>query len=174
MKFNRRFQNALMLPTGDVLIVGGNSSGLKFNDSGWIAAAESWNPATNSWTELADMSVPRTYHSVALLLPDGRVYSGGGGLAGNPNVDHDDAQIFTPPYLYNSNGTLATRPVINNAPGKVDPGEKVTVNASNGITKFSLIKMTATTHGLSTDLRFLNVPFTAQGGGNYELTNERQ
>jgi hypothetical protein len=31
---------------------------------------------------LAPASVPRNYHSIGLLLPDGRVFNGGGGLGG--------------------------------------------------------------------------------------------
>jgi len=40
----RKFQNAVMLPTGEVMIIGGNSSGIKFNDSGSILEPEIWNP----------------------------------------------------------------------------------------------------------------------------------
>ena len=72
MAFARKFQNAVMLPTGEVLIVGGNTSGLKFNDTGAVLEAELWDPGTQSWTVLNAMSVPRTYHSIALLMTDGR------------------------------------------------------------------------------------------------------
>lgn len=34
MTFPRRFQNAIVLPTGEVMIIGGNTSGIKFSDSG--------------------------------------------------------------------------------------------------------------------------------------------
>ena len=46
------------------------------------AHPEMWDPATGAWSQMAPMAIPRTYHSVALLLPDGRVFSGGGGLCG--------------------------------------------------------------------------------------------
>ena len=61
--------------------------------------------------------MPRNYHSTALLLPNGTVYNGGGGLCGgcvcNDGVNtnggcltpnHQDMQIFTPPYLFNPDG----------------------------------------------------------------------
>lgn len=44
--------------------------------------AELWNRRTEQWTSMAPMGAPRTYHSVAVLMPDGRVFSGGGGLCG--------------------------------------------------------------------------------------------
>ena len=46
-------------------------------------AAEAWDPATNSWTTLASNTVFRGYHSVALLMPDGRVWMGGGNKQAN-------------------------------------------------------------------------------------------
>ena len=42
---------------------------------------------------MATGPTPRNYHSVALLLPDGRVFSGGGGLCGPCATNHPDAQI---------------------------------------------------------------------------------
>ncbi|MEM7013478.1 MAG: galactose oxidase-like domain-containing protein, partial [Verrucomicrobiota bacterium] len=170
MKFQRKFHNALVLPTGEAIVIGGNTSNRAFSDQGSIMAAEMWNPNTNTWTELADMSVPRNYHSTALILPDGRVWSGGGGLSGNATTDHLDAQIFSPPYLYNAAGGLAPRPLITNSPDAVTPGRVADVTASNGIQRFTMIRMTSTTHAFTSDVRFLEVPFQNQGGGNYRLT----
>ena len=90
--------------------MGGNTSGLKFDDTGSILTAEIWNPTTGKWRVAADASVPRNYHSLALLMPDGRVLSAGGGLGGNA-ADHRDGQLYTPAALFNADGTLATRPV---------------------------------------------------------------
>ena len=40
-------------------------------------ACEMWDPATGTWTTMASLTTIRGYHSVALLLPDGRVLSAG-------------------------------------------------------------------------------------------------
>ena len=171
MQYARKFQNGVMLPTGEVLIVGGNTSGIKFNDSGTVLAAEMYNPETNTWTTLADMAVPRNYHSVALLMTDGRVWSGGGGLCGSGcAANHQDAQVFSPPYLFNGDGSLAARPSINSAPESVLHGQNFTVTASANIAKFSLIKMSSTTHGVNSDVRYLSVPFSQSSNGVYNLT----
>ncbi len=170
MHHARKFQNGVMLPTGEVLIVGGNTSGTKFSDNGTVLAAEMWDPETGIWTELSDMAIPRNYHSVALLMNDGRVFVGGGGLCGTGcAANHQDAQIYSPPYLFNADGSLATRPVINSAPVSVRNGATAMVNATAGLTKFSMVKMSSTTHGVNSDVRFLSIPFTDMGAGNYDL-----
>ena len=171
MAHARKFQSGVPLPTGEVLVIGGNTSGIKFNDTGSILTPELFNPETGTWTQLADMSVPRNYHSVALLMPDGRVWSGGGGLCGSGcAANHQDAQIFTPPYLFNADGTLATRPVIDSSPVAVRNGENITVTGTAGMTKFSAIKMSSTTHGVDSDVRYLSIPFTESIAGTYDLT----
>ncbi len=164
MHHARKFQNGVMLPTGEVLIVGGNTSGLKFNDDGTVLAAELWDPDTGIWTELTDMSVPRNYHSVAMLMTDGRIWVGGGGLCGTGcAANHMDAQIYSPPYLFDGGGSLAVRPSITSAPASARNGTSITVEATSGLASFSMIKMSTTTHGVNSDVRYLSVPFSGAG-----------
>ena len=54
-----------------------------FNDANPVLVAELWSPVTLTFSPMAPIAVPRNYHSVAVLLPDGTVFSGGGGLCGN-------------------------------------------------------------------------------------------
>ena len=54
-----------------------------FTDTNAIFVVETWDPDTLLFTTMAGASVPRNYHSIALLLPDARIFSGGGGLCGN-------------------------------------------------------------------------------------------
>ena len=168
MAHSRRFQNTVVLPNGEVLIAGGNTSGQKFSDVGTVLTPEIWNPQTEQWREVADMATPRNYHSVGLLLQDGRAFIGGSGYnAGSAN--HQDVEIYTPPSLYDDNGDLAPRPVITAAPENVATGSVFEVSASPNIQKFALIRMMATTHGLSTDQRYLSIPFSETSSGNYKL-----
>ena len=78
-----------------------------------LRIAELWDPATEKFTPVAIGAAPRTYHSVALLLQDGSVFSGGGGLCGNcGDNNHFNGQIWRPPYLFNADDTPAARPTI--------------------------------------------------------------
>jgi len=169
MALARKFNNAVVLPNNEVMVIGGNTSGTEFSDVGTQLEPELWNPDTRTWRRVANHAVPRNYHSVALLMTDGRVWSGGGGLCGC-SADHPDHQIYSPPYLFNADGTLATRPTISSAPNAITYGSTFTVQATAGATKFNLIKMSGVTHNLNSDLRLLKVPFTSPAAGQYQLT----
>ena len=115
--YARAYGNAVVLPNGQVVVVGGQTVGKIFSDDNSVLAPELWDPVTRRFTVLPPIAVGRNYHSVALLLPDARVLSGGGGLCWSScTVNHTDVQIFTPPYLFNADGTLATRPSITARP----------------------------------------------------------
>eukprot|EP00920_Eleutheroschizon_duboscqi_P035711 GHVT01086403.1.p1 GENE.GHVT01086403.1~~GHVT01086403.1.p1 ORF type:complete len:105 (+),score=2.63 GHVT01086403.1:26-316(+) len=80
MAYPRGFANGVVLPDGTVLVTGGQKRSLVFTDTDGITTAELFNPMTKTWTQMAREAVPRNYHSASVLLPDGRVWSGGGGL----------------------------------------------------------------------------------------------
>ncbi|MGY8687698.1 MAG: PA14 domain-containing protein, partial [Verrucomicrobiales bacterium] len=164
MRFPRRFSNAVVLPSGEVMIVGGNTSGI--SDEGTVLTPEIWNPRTNTWREVADMARPRNYHSVGLLLADGRVFAGGNGY---PNSNQQNGEIYTPPSLYTSGGQLAGRPVLSSAPDNVSCGSIFQVQGTPNLKKFAAIRLVATTHGLTTDQRYLSLPFSEATSGNYQL-----
>lgn len=167
----RSFANAVILPNGEVFVVGGNTSGLEFSDIGTVLTPEIWNPNTRQWREVSDHSIPRNYHSIALLLKDGRVLSAGGGLCGTCAANHQDGQIYSPPYLFNVDGSLATRPAITQAPNVVGYNDIFNVDVADNIQAFNIIKMSSTTHSTNTDLRFLSLPFADLGNGQYQITS---
>jgi YVTN family beta-propeller protein len=167
----RSFANAVILPNGEIFVVGGNTSGLEFSDEGTVLTPEIWNPDTRQWREVSDHSIPRNYHSVALLLNDGRVLSAGGGLCGACVANHQDGQVYSPPYLFNVDGSLATRPTIANAPKVIGYNDIFTVDVADNIQAFNIIKMSSTTHSTNTDLRFLSLPFADLGNGQYQISS---
>jgi len=97
MTFPRTYANAVVLPTGQILVVGGQTPGVTFSDDNPVLIPELWDPATESFTQLAPMQTPRVYHSVALLLSDGRAFAGGGGQCGDCAVNHPNARSFRLP-----------------------------------------------------------------------------
>ncbi len=169
----RKFHQMIPLPTSEVLVVGGNTTGTKFADNGSVLHAEIWNPQTRQFRSAASMSIPRDYHSTALLLTDGRVITAGGGYhPNNPDSSgtHQDAQIYSPPYLFNEDGDLAPRPNVSVLVDLVEHGEQFAVQTSGNIAYFSLIKMSSTSHAINTDVRQFQPAFTALGNNQYSLT----
>jgi hypothetical protein len=177
MKFRRRQHNATLLPDGTVLVTGG-SQGTEFdglNPGEPIHTPELWDPRGGTWTPMAPEAIDRCYHSTAVLLPDGRVFSGGGGeyapIVGvsqsNPPVNtHADAQLFSPPYLFKGG-----RPVITKAPATVTFGEQFEVEtpAPNEISQVTWIRLPSVTHSFDQNQRINFLPFV-QGPGKVMVT----
>jgi len=169
MTYARAFSNSVVLPDGKVLVVGGQQHPQTFTDTGAVLSPELWDPATGNFTVMAPQAIPRTYHSVAVLLPDGRVFSGGGGLCGTCSTNHPDGQIYSPPYLFNPDGTLRTRPVITSAPAKAVTGSDITVTTDSATPTFSLIRMSGDTHGVNNDQRRIPLTPATVDGTTYTL-----
>jgi len=165
----RNYHSSVVLPNGEVLVFGGIPVSKVFSDLNSRLTTEIWNPNTQQWTQLAAMATPRNYHSVSLLMEDGRIFVGGGGLCGNCSTNHPDAEIFSPPYLFNSNGTLATRPVINSAPTAANYNSNITVSTNSAIDNFSLVRMATVTHSTNNEQRRIPLNKTNLGGNQYQL-----
>jgi galactose oxidase-like protein/Big-like domain-containing protein len=167
MAFGRRQHNLTVLADGSVLATGGNSSGASLVDlNAGVYPAELWSPSTGQWRTLASMQVTRQYHSIALLLPDGRVLSAGGGICGTCDAVGylaKNAEIFSPPYLFQADGTPAPRPSIGAAPTSTTYGGTMTIATSDpaAISKVALIRLGAVTHSNNMEQRFIPLTFTA-------------
>ncbi len=172
MAFGRRQNNVTMLADGTALATGGNSSGASLVDlDNGVYNAELWDPATGAWKTLAAQRVTRQYHSTALLLPDGRVLSSGGGICGTcDEVGYlaKNAEVFTPPYLYKKDGSneLAPRPQVTAAPATVEYGAPVRIDTPDAaaIRKVGLVRLGAVTHSVDMDQRYVPLAFTAGSG----------
>lgn len=74
MQYARAFANGVVLPNGKVFITGGQARPVPFSDATAVFAPELFDPATGKFTTLNPMAIPRTYHSWALLMPDGKSF----------------------------------------------------------------------------------------------------
>jgi len=162
MAFPRAYHNLTLLPDGQVLVTGGGDTTDAVGLDGAIGPAELWSPVTKSWTTLAAMQTPRLYHSIALLLPDGRVLVGGGGRFNGPAAatDQTSIEIFSPPYLFKG-----ARPVITTAPATTSYGATMMVPTPDAarIESVALVKPGSVTHSFNADQRYVPLSFTASG-----------
>ena len=170
MAYGRRQHNLTVLADGTVLATGGNSSGATLVDlNNGVYPAELWNPATGTWRTLAAMRVTRQYHSTALLLPDARVLSAGGGICGTCDAVGylgKNAEVFSPPYLFKKSGGLAPRPQISSAPDRVTYKAPFAISTPNAtsIRKVALVRLGAVTHSVNMEQRYVPLSFTAGTG----------
>ena len=114
------------------------------------------DPDTLEWTLLAPMDAPGNYHSISLLLPDGRVLKTGG-HDGGPFVY--DIEIYSPPYLFQG-----PRPEIDSAPDSIGYGQSFQIDTAQAgdIQMVSLVRYSSITHHTNTDMRFVSLEFTQQ------------
>lgn len=180
----RAHSTAVILPTGEVAIVGG------LRDPGQDPATavlpiEIFEPSTNSWVTMpavANCHVPRNYHSVALLMPDGRVWMAAGNKgakwsyhnpADYPTTLPTDAQedaidnrelrieLFEPWYHGRTD-----RPIIAAAPAATSVGASFTIGSPQAasINRVAAIRCGTATHAFNPDQRYVGLPFTSAAG----------
>jgi hypothetical protein len=162
--------NAVILPSGQVLAMGGS-----YNDEDTTTASLNADLIDANATGAASAGAnayARLYHSVALLLPDATVWPAGG----NPQRGSYEQrmEIYQPPYLFTSanNGTgLATRPTISSAPASISYGNGFTVQTpdATNINSVVLVRNGAVTHAFDMDQRVVGLAFTA-GVGTLTVT----
>jgi hypothetical protein len=168
MNYKRRNVNAVLLPTGNVLVCAG-ISGFKFSPGNVnpVYTAEEYNPASNTWRKMAKMSVARFYHSIALLLLDGRVLNIGG-IA--PDGHHNlirDVEIFSPPYIFKG-----TRPQINNVHNVVHHGNPFDIECTQAgdIDSVVMIRPMACTHHTDTEQRVIQLTINSRAADKITAT----
>ena len=182
----RKQFKATVLPDGTVLVTGGTSgpvlvkgqdgkkalSGDGFNDlSRPVLKAELMDPSAEpkKWIEMASESKSRCYHSIALLLPDGRVLSAGGGEYSGCNETecHTEAHLFEPPYLFKGD-----RPKIVSAPTEIDYEKEftITVGTNDSIGMVSLVRLGSVTHCRNMNQQLVFLDHGKQVGSNLRIT----
>ena len=135
---------------------------------------EIYNPATDTWTPAATATVPRLYHSTALLLPDATVVTAGSNPDGGSHVIWDDdpneemrLEVFSPPYLFRG-----PRPVISTAPAQCNYGQSIQIKSpqSANIRWASLMRNCVTTHSYDGSQRLVDLDVTSLANGTVTAT----
>ena len=169
MAYPRTYVNAVVLPTGHVFVVGGQTFGAAFDDGNSVLVPELWDPVSQTFTRLPPMQTPRNYHATALLLPNGTVFVGGGGQCGSCSANHLNAEIFSPPYLFNSDGTQANRPTIVSAPSTAKLGSTISVNTNMQVSSFAILGLSSVTHDVDNDQRRVPLVISSRANNSYSL-----
>gem|GEM_PF-4818406 len=176
----RRQHNLTIDAALNVVATGGHKGGntlIDLNPTQQAKSAEIYLPDVGQWTTLNSSDISRQYHSIALLLPDASILSAGGGYCGDCDYSgyfNQNAEVFYPPYLFNSNGDLATRPQIRSPRLNQDnPNTNFSVNyaetfdvvtdQNNQIRRVNLIKLGSVTHSTNQEQRGVKLNFWVEG-----------
>jgi hypothetical protein len=151
--------SAVILPTSEVLVLGGLQN--PADDNTKVLDPEVLQhvgPGIWKWSsaKLAAATVVRNYHSTALLMPDGRVWTAGGNVNASPggtNVRHLEIEIYEPWYF------CSERPVLHAWPTVVHAGQRMMVRvwSKNPITRLALIRAGSATHSFNPDQRYVGL-----------------
>jgi hypothetical protein len=178
MVLRRSYQNTVLLPDGSMVAVGGGIGDTPADEkfavdpNGRQRQIELYDPATDKWRLGPAQVEDRGYHSTALLLPNGQVWSAGdnkhptqpeGGFALT-----DTAEIYSPPYLYKG-----TRPSIVLAPHHVSYGQSFSLGIDPAKVPADgavLVAPGATTHGDDTSQRLVRLVVRGTSSNRIDLT----
>lgn len=178
---------AVLLPTGQVLMVGGVAGvppkGDPDDDSA-VRTLEVFDPPADqdsaesdtigTWSALESKAElerqPRNYHSVALLMADGRVWVAGGDEDAKPGIEwaNRNIEVYEPKYYGDPN-----RPEITAAPDRWFTGSKFRIASTqakdDNIEHVVMIRMGSVTHAFNPDQRCLFLRFERRGGDELEV-----
>lgn len=94
----------------------------------------------------------------------------GGGLCGGCPANHRDFEILSPPYLFNTNGSLATRPSIQSSPTTARAGDTISVAVdTSGEHTFAMVRASAVTHSVNNDQRRVPLSVVSKSGNSFSL-----
>ena len=153
MTHPRLLANSVVLPDGEVLVVGGGRT-FKYTDPVYVP--ELFDPVTEKWSLMAAHQAGRMYHATALLLPDARVLVAGQDSGALQRF----GEVFSPPYLFKG-----ARPSIAGAPATVSHGSRLefTSAEASDLATVVLIRPGSCTHEINTDQRSVPLPFSVSG-----------
>jgi Domain of unknown function (DUF1929) len=188
--YDRVYCCAILLPTAEVLVVGGMKQIGAFQEGGapelGFDAVEIYRPGINfdtglyqadleGWTTRESATRNRSYHSSALLMPDGRVLTAGGNYKagfgpprepipfppGTPDIGSLEIEIYEPDYI-----AVPGRPSIANSPRSVSYGQTFTIEMAAPAAghRVAMIRCGSMTHAWDADQRYVALRVTATNG----------
>lgn len=157
-------QQATILPSGKILVYGGSANNENADPS---PSVDMYDPVSNAFTRVAGNSYFHLYHATGLLLPDARVVLMGSNPGPQDGSFENHIEIYSPPFLFNTDGSLATRPTISAVPvGAIAYGATFQVQTpdAGNIRSVALIRPGNVTHSFDMEQRMVNLSFTTGTG----------
>lgn len=152
------------LPDGRLLVVGGGG-----NIDPLVRHTEYLDPRNGFAQSLgaSDGGEVRGYHSVKVLLPDGRIFVGGGrDVVRTGSLEKQSFRYYFPDYMEKD------RPEILGGPETLTVGQPFAVQTDRALSEIVLVALGSQTHSYDMNQRHVQVPLLANlpaTGGNYAI-----
>lgn len=172
----RTFGYATLLPTDDIFANGGVAVKNQ-DDPLW---SEVYRVDKGEWNVAARPNKARNYHSVSLLMPDGRVWTAGSNKQAKQSFegciykdasackDYRELQIeIFEPWYYNH----PVRPAIIFAPNNIGQGDTFSVKTSAGqnVVRAAVVRPGSATHAFDFDQRYVELQVVKHHDGWVDL-----
>ncbi|MFN8179667.1 MAG: galactose oxidase-like domain-containing protein [bacterium] len=183
--------NSVLLPTGDVLTIGGDMDDPDPPvhegpiDPPENHTCEIYASATGVWSPVADLPlspnpplppadpyVHRGHHSTAILLLDGRICSAAHEIETRTDRYQKNYMVYYPPYLFDPNDQFASRPVIQTAPSVANYGLPFEITLEGNavdVAEVALMHPGAPTHGVDFSQRRVLLSHSLVPGETHQL-----
>ena len=163
LRHARMHLNLVLLPDRTVMATGGAAVQEKKVHA--ALEAELFDPKTGKWRRGAKARVPRLYHSVALLMPDGKVITAGS----NPKrgVEEYRIEVYSPPYLFKGPRPELT---LSRDHAKYGASLRATTPDPAALREVNLVRPSATTHASNMEQRLLDLRSRSRAPTRIDLT----
>jgi hypothetical protein len=173
----RNFLSPVILPDGRIFFAGGTKGGQNADEeqANCVKQGEIYDPGINwqtgkyqpgngTWKTVESAQVGRHYHGVAILMPNGAVWTAGSnGPTDDPQLDLNQnpekrelrIEIYEPDYF------KPGRPVISHCPTNIGYFFSFLLKTpqAKSIARVALLRCGSVTHAFNPDQRYLSVPF---------------
>ena len=167
MWLRRHHPSTVLLPDGKVLVVGGHDDEDPAGTG--VQHAQYIDPASGFATDygVSPMGEPRGYHTVALLLPDGRVLVAGGrdGGTGSPALEKVTLRYYHPPYVFQPRmyiGAVSSAEIRYGQPFYAAWG-----GGTGAVSEAVLVGLGSMTHSVDMNQRHVQIDVTYQDPANW-------
>ncbi len=153
LEVERNFPLTIGLPDGRILTLGGGGT----TDPD-VRKAEYLDPRANFATALGstDSGEVRGYHATGLLLPDGRVFLGGGrDISKSGTFEKPSLRYYYPDYM------KKVRPQLLIAPTEITAGSPYAVWTDKPVSQLVMVALGSQTHSIDMNQRVVELPVLA-------------
>ena len=177
LRLGRSYHNTVLLPDESKVTIGGGigfsqqNGNFTIDPAGSRRRLEIAKAGSDKWRMGPAQLEDRSYHSTALLMPDGRVWSAGDDTypleEDGTTARSDTAEIYSPPYLYRGE-----RPKFQQAPRATTYDRTFFATMKEGkpqARKFVLVAPGATTHAADMHQRVVPLRVDGREGRKTEL-----